>query len=117
MKRSILIAILVCLIFALIGCVPKLIDSKSAGRYIGDRTTVQIDHAHCSYQQTVDNTPTFCNDAPYPNHTFTLVLWDYDASKFDGKCLQIRGTITSYKNKPQITFPNITGLSFIEICP
>ena len=42
---------------------------------VGERVTCRIPHAYCSYKPTVNGSPTFCNDAPYPSQTFTLIRW------------------------------------------
>jgi hypothetical protein len=55
--------------------------------------------------------PTFLNfDKPYPNHTFTVVIWGSDRgafpaspeSHYKGKQVCATGLVESYKGKPQI---------------
>jgi DNA/RNA endonuclease YhcR with UshA esterase domain len=49
-------------------------------------------------------------DKPYPNQTFSVVIFnsmiqkfDYDiATELKGKTIEVQGKLTSYKNKPQI---------------
>ena len=80
---------------------------------VGDNLTCKISQAFCSYKPNIEGSPTYCNDAPYPNHGFTLLVWGRDWSKFDGKCLVITGNIYFYEGKPQI---KATSESQVEFC-
>jgi len=75
---------------------------SSAMSYLGQEITCVIEKAHCSYRPDIDGSPTFCNDAPYPNHDFTLLIWEQDWSDFDGDCILVTGLLTRYKGKLEI---------------
>jgi len=79
-----------------------ILQCGDAESYAGTSITCTISRAHCSYQPGTSGSPTFCNDAPYPNHDFTLVAWDDDWSEYDGKCIVVNGTVSIYSGKPQI---------------
>jgi len=73
----------------------------------------KISKAYCSYKPNIKGSPTFCNDAPYPSHGFTLLVWGKDWSKFNGKCLIVTGYNHLYKGKPEI---EATSESQVTIC-
>lgn len=80
---------------------------------VGTAVTCRIGNAYCSYRPDVNGSPTFCNDAPFPNHSFTLLVWGQDWSDFDGQCLLVTGKITRFRGKPQI---EATRRSQVEFC-
>ncbi len=73
-----------------------------AYKYVGSWQTCKIIRAYCVFRPDVNEDPTFCNDAPYPNHDFTLVVWGQNWSDYDGKCLIVSGYISMFEGKPQI---------------
>ena len=75
---------------------------KDVSNLIGIKVECKIPVAHCSYQPATDGSPTFCNDAPYPNHNFALVVWDSDWSDLDGRCIIVSGNLKLFSGKPQI---------------
>ena len=79
-----------------------VLTCRQTGAYVGNMVTCRIDHAYCSYRPDIDGKPTFCNDAPYPNHSFTLLVWGSDWSGYDGDCIIVEGFVSRYKGKPQI---------------
>lgn len=79
----------------------------------GTFVTCQIDRAYCSYRPDVNGQPTFCNDAPFPGHSFTFLVFGQDWSDFDGHCLLVTGQITRFRGKPQI---EATSRSQAEFC-
>lgn len=81
---------------------------------VGEEVTCRMPHAYCSYQPLVSGSPTFCNDAPYPTHAFTLLRWGEDWSYLDGKCLLVTGSIALYQGKLQIVAESI---SQVQVCP
>lgn len=87
---------------------------KDTGNLIGKFVSCVIPRAYCSYEPATDRNPTFCNDAPSPNYTFTLVVWGQDWSDYDGKCIIVYGYVTLYNGKPLIE-GNIR--SQVSICP
>ena len=80
---------------------------------IAQNVTCRIARAYCSYKPNVKGDPTFCNDAPYPNHNFTLLRWGENWNYLNGKCLLVTGFNHLYKGKPQIIATNI---SQVKIC-
>ena len=87
---------------------------RNTNNYIGDYVTCKISRAYCSYQPNVSGSPTFCNDAPYPNHDFTYVIWDRDFSSLDGQCLLVSGYVSVYKGKSQIESENNPNFSYCQ---
>jgi hypothetical protein len=78
---------------------------------VGEFVTCKIDRAYCEFLPGTNGDPTFCNDAPYPNHNFTLVVFGQDWSDYDGKCIIISGTISAFDGKPQIETKNRARIS------
>jgi hypothetical protein len=87
---------------------------KDTFNLVGSTVECKIPRAYCSYQLTTSGEPTFCNDAPYPYHNFTLFIWGEDWSGYDGECIIIRGDVSMYQNKPQI---EAFDRSQISSCP
>jgi len=75
---------------------------SQADSFAGQTITCQIEQAHSSYRPDIDGSPTFCNDAPYPNQSFTLLVWGSDWSDLDGQCLLVTGLVSRYGGMPQI---------------
>ncbi|MFC1936686.1 hypothetical protein ACFLYP_03365 [Chloroflexota bacterium] len=90
------------------------IPSEQAIEYLGQRITVRIEAASCTYLPNTSGTPTFCNDQPYPNHNFTLLIWGEDWAFMDGACLLVTGVVEEYKGKAQI---EAESLDQVEDCP
>jgi hypothetical protein len=84
--------------------------SQSASRS-GDLVTCQIEMASCDYRPDVDGSPTFCNDRPYPNHNFTLVVFDENWSDYDGLCIMVTGNVDIFDGHPQIQAFNRSQVS------
>ncbi len=87
------------------------INSSDAQQYVGKRATVCGQVASAFYAVGSRGRPTFLNlDRPYPNETFTAVIWGEDRSKFSqlpergywGKRICVSGSITTYKRLPEI---------------
>lgn len=81
---------------------------------VGRTVTCVVPRAHCSYREDVSGSPTFCNDAPYPTHEFTLLVWGQDWSEFDGRCIEINGYLSRYQGKPQIVAESRDQVSFCD---
>jgi len=82
--------------------VDNSIPSSQAISYIGQRVTVRINRASCSYEPGVDGQPTFCNDKPFPSHDFTMLVWGNNWSDYNGDCLLVTGEVTVFDGKAQI---------------
>ena len=87
---------------------PLIVPSGEAAAYNGQWVIVRIERAYCSYHPEIDGQPTFCNDQPYPDHDFTLLVWEQDWSYMDGACLLVRGQVEMFEGKAEIiaTSPN-----------
>ncbi len=81
---------------------------------MGTTVVCRIALAHCSYREDVSGSPTFCNDAPYPTHEFTLLVWGEDWSDFDGRCLIVTGYLSRYQGQPQIVAESRSQVSFCD---
>jgi hypothetical protein len=80
---------------------PVILCSQ-ADNHVGETITCKIERAYCDYRPDVDGNPTFCNDRPYPNHNFTLIVFDQDWSGYNGSCLLVSGRVSMYGGVPQI---------------
>ncbi len=98
----------------LTSCGPRAAPSEQAGDYVGQIATVQIDRAYCSYRPDVKGSPTFCNDAPYPTHNFTMLVWGQDWSDYDGRCVCVYGKVVLYKGKPEIVLESRSNVSLCD---
>ncbi|MGD8458382.1 MAG: hypothetical protein PVF83_18550 [Anaerolineales bacterium] len=88
--------------------------SKNAGDYVGEVITIKIEIAYCSYRPDVNGAPTFCNDQPFPNHTFTLITWGKDWTDLDGECLYVKGEVEEYEGKYEIIADHRDQVSFCD---
>lgn len=93
---------------------PEYILCKDTSNLIGSHVTCKIPRAYCSYEPSTSGKPTFCNDARYPNHNFTLLVWGSDWSFLNGSCILVSGRVTSYQGKPQIEASSEAQVSY---CP
>jgi hypothetical protein len=91
-------------------CGQGAILSTRAAQAAGRQATIAIARVEASYQPNVRGQPTFLNDALYPNHVFTAVIWGGDRRQFDptptswqGKALCVTGAVELYQQRPQIT--------------
>lgn len=87
---------------------------KDALNLIGIKVECKIPVAYCSYQPATAGSPTFCNDAPYPNHNFALVVWDSDWSDLDGHCIIVSGNLKLFSGKPQIEATDRSQISYCD---
>jgi hypothetical protein len=90
------------------------ISCSETSRHYGETITCRIDRAYCDYRPDIGGQPTFCNDAPYPNHDFTLLVWGSDWSDLDGRCLLVTGEVVRYRGKPEII---AESRSQVDYCP
>jgi hypothetical protein len=79
-----------------------ILECRHTGTYVGSVVTCRIDLAYCSYRPDIEGKPTFCNDAPYPGHSFILLVWGSDWSNYDGQCIIVNGFVSRYKGKLEI---------------
>lgn len=78
----------------------------------GETVTCKIPYARCEYFPATKGSPTFCNDAPYPNHTFALVVFGQDWSDYDRTCMFVTGELARYDGKPQIIADSRSQVEF-----
>jgi hypothetical protein len=91
---------------------PSLMNSQSipaseATKHLGEQETVCSKIAEVHTASSSRGMPTFIDfDKPYPNQTFTAVIWQSDKERVgavphDGS-LCVKGTITEYRGRPEI---------------
>jgi hypothetical protein len=87
------------------------IPASEASHHVGESAWVCGHVASAAFFASTKGRPTFINlDRPYPDQTFTVVVWEAARSRFDvpperlldGKTICVRGTIETYRGKPQI---------------
>ena len=61
----------------------------------------KVERAYCVYRPDVNSNPTFCNEKPYPDNIFQLVVFGEDCSDYDGHCIIITGFLETYFNGQQ----------------
>lgn len=91
-------------------CGPGAVLSTRAHQAAGRSATIAIARVDGSYQPNVRGQPTFLNDAPFPNQTFTAVIWGSDRRQFNpppegawqGKALCVSGPVELFQQRPQI---------------
>lgn len=90
---------------------PPRIPAAEASSHVGETAQVCGHVASAAYFGSVKGSPTFLNvDRPYPDQTFTVVIWGNARSRFagspeklyDGKTICVTGLIETYRGKPQI---------------
>jgi hypothetical protein len=92
------------------GCGAGALDSGAAETVVGKQASVYIARVNASSPPDVRGNPTFLNDAPFPNHRFTALIWGENLGLFpspptqlyDGKAICVSGTVTIFQGKPQI---------------
>ena len=89
------------------------IASEQAVNFVGQKISVRIDAAQCSFQANINGSPTFCNDFPFPNHSFTFLVWGEDWSDLDQLCVVVEGLVELYQGKPQI---EVSGRDQVASC-
>lgn len=78
---------------------------------IGDQITCKLEKAYCDYLPSLEGSPTSCNDRPYPDQTFTLLVLGRDWSEYDGQCLVISGYLEVSRGALQIQALNRSQIS------
>ena len=87
------------------------ISSKNASAYINEIVTICGPIVDSRFASASNGQPTFLNfDYPYPNHTFTIVIWGQNRTNFSSppekmymsQNVCIDGYVDTYKGKPQI---------------
>jgi hypothetical protein len=109
------------LIAALIGVVllspvqaQKKLSASEAKNHFGENATVCGEVVSTRYASSSKGQPTFLNiDKPYPNQSFTVVIWGSNRSKFKtpeedykNKKICVTGKITAHGGLPEIIVDN-----------
>lgn len=110
MKRRVLLGLLALFLAAGHAIAQKRITAAEAREHIGKKATVCGKVASARYSAASRGQPTFLNlDKPYPNPTFTVVIWGSNRTKFGSpetdykdKSICVTGAITEYRGSPQI---------------
>src|SRR5690349_10075510 len=87
----------------------KKLTASEAKEHYGENATVCGEVVSTRYASSTKGQPTFLNlDRPYPNQTFTVVLWGSNRSKFKtpvedykDKKICVTGKITAYAGSPE----------------
>jgi len=87
---------------------------ERASDHVGEIVSVRMEQAQCSYRESTNGKPTFCNDKPFPAHNFTFLVWGRDWSAFDESCLIVEGEVEMYDGKAQILVEDETQ---VQVCP
>lgn len=125
-RAAVLVAV-VCLLVAgpgraLAEEVPR-IPAAEAAHHVGEEAVVCGHVASAAFFPSVKGRPTFVNlDRPYPDQTFTVVIWERTRSLFevpperlmDGRSVCVRGRIETYKGKPQIVVDDPDQITLTE---
>jgi hypothetical protein len=99
------------------------IPASEASHHVGETAMVCGHVASAAFFASVKGRPTFINlDRPYPDQTFTVVVWERARSLFDvpperlmdGKSICVRGKIEAYKGKPQIVVDDPDQITIAE---
>jgi hypothetical protein len=69
---------------------------------IGDHISCRLEKAYCDYLPQTDGSYTSCNDRPYPDHTFTLLILGEDWSDYEGQCIIVSGYLEVERGALQI---------------
>jgi DNA/RNA endonuclease YhcR with UshA esterase domain len=87
------------------------IPTAEAKAHIGETNTVCGLVTGGRFLDSSKGKPTFLNfERPYPDHTFTVVIFESDRAKFenppetwfDGKTVCVTGAVIEYRGKPEI---------------
>jgi micrococcal nuclease len=88
----------------------EVLTTGQARAHIGEVATVCGVVASTKYATRVHGAPTFLNlDRPYPDHPFTIVIWETDRSAFGepevayaNESMCVTGKIDAHRGEPQI---------------
>ena len=85
------------------------LTTEEASKHVGENGTVCGTVSSAHYAPRSRGQPTFLNlDKPYPNPSFTAVIWGDDRAKFgeperlQGKRICVNGPIRLYRGAPEI---------------
>ena len=95
------------------------LKGAEARAHVGEDRTVCGTVASARYLDSSNRQPTFLNfDKPYPDHTFTVVIFGPDRAKFGepetafrGKTVCATGRIEEFRGQPQIVVHDVASLT------
>jgi len=100
---------------------PACVSSAEAVSHVGEHITVCGVVSGVSYRPDVNGQPTFINfDRPFPNHTFTALVWGDRRSSFnpppevrfgEGTTVCVDGLVELYQGTPEIVVDNPSQIS------
>ena len=102
------------------------IPTSEAKGHIGKTNTVCGLVTGGRFLESAKGKPTFLNfERPFPDHTFTVVIFELDRAKFksppeslfDGKTVCVTGPIIDYKGKPEIVVRDPSHMVIQEATP
>ena len=79
---------------------------------IGKHISCKMERAVCDYLPAVAGSPTFCNDRPYPDHNFALIVFGEDWSHYDGQCIIVSGYLEIDRGVLQIQASQRSQVSY-----
>jgi hypothetical protein len=102
----------------------RTIPASEASGHVGEMAKVCGHVASAAFFASAKGRPTFINlDRPYPDQTFTVVIWESARARFDvpperlvdGKTICVRGKIETYGGKPQIVVDDPEQIEITEV--
>ena len=113
-------AILWALALISIPALATTLTPSEAAKHVGESATVCGVVASVHTATSSKGSPTFVNlDKAYPNQLFTILIWGDDLGKFspapsswNAKQVCVAGTITLYRNSPEIVARDAGQISF-----
>lgn len=98
----------------------RTLSAAEAKDHIGETATVCGKVVSAKFAATSRSQPTFLNlDKPYPNSTFTVLIWGSDRQKFQqpedkfrDKEICVTGPITTYRGVAEIVAKEPTQIRF-----
>jgi len=122
MMRSVtrILRLLPLVVFSVVAVAADTLTTSDAAKHIGENATVCGVVAGVHTATNSKGSPTFVNlDKAYPSHVFTILIWSSDLSKFSpapaswsGKRVCATGTISLYRNVPEIVAGEAGQISF-----
>ena len=98
---------------------PASLTTNEAASHVGESATICGTVASANYASRSKGQPTFLNlDKPYPNQTFTAVIWGSDRAKFGtpesallGKQVCATGVIQLFRGRPEVVLHDPSQLT------
>ena len=81
---------------------------------IGDYVSCRVERAYCDYLPALEGSPTFCNDRPYPDHNFALIVFGADWSDYEGQCIIVSGFLEIDRGLLQIQADSRSQVSYCK---